>query len=89
MQIQSVSFSGKLDPNILYRRKLNRLNLDVRDRIEMIKFYQPFETAERKAEIEAVNMWKEGKKAIIYEQCFNPQVSPFKKFVSKLFSLKK
>ena len=89
MHIQSVSFNGKLDPNILYRRKLNRLNLEVREMIADIDMFYPFETAERKAEIEAVNMWKEGQKAILHDRCFNPRVSPLKKLVTKLFSLKK
>lgn len=89
MQIQSITFSGKIDPNILYRRKLNQLNLQVREKIADIDMFYPFETAERTAEIEAVNAWKDAQKTIILEQCFNPRVSPFKNLVSKLFCLKK
>ena len=75
MRILPIKPKTPVTPEIKYRRMLNRLNLEVRERIETLKFYEPFDTLERETGIKAIKAWKEIQKAEIYDRCFNPQPS--------------
>ena len=75
MHILPIKPKTPVTPEIKYRRMLNRLNLEVRERIETLKFYEPFDTLERENGIKAIKAWKESQKADIYDRCFNPQPS--------------
>ena len=75
MRILPIKPKTPVTPEIKYRRMLNRLNLEVRERIETLKFYEPFDTHERAEGLKAIMVWKESQKADIYDRCFNPQPS--------------
>ena len=82
MRILPIKPKTPVSPEIKYRRMLNRLNLEVRERIETLKFYEPFDTLERENEIRAIKAWKESQKAEIYDRCFNPQPSFIQRVVN-------
>ena len=67
---------------VKYRRMLNKLNLETREKIADIDMWYPFDTLERREAIKAIDTWKQGQKAIIFDRCYNPQLSIFQRFLN-------
>ncbi len=74
----------KSPQDIQYRRQLNRLNLQVREKVEELNFFYPFDTKEKQAELNAIEAWKNSQKAMIYEKCYNPQPSALNRLIKFL-----
>lgn len=77
-----------LNPEIKYRRMLNKLNLEVREKIADEEMFYPFATKEKAQIMQSIEDWKKVQQEIIYEKCFNPKEGLFTKiknfFASKL-----
>ena len=72
----------KLNPDIKYRKKLNKLNLDVREKIADAKMFYPFETKEEQKIMQNIENWKKEQQLIIYNECYNPKPSLLSKMLS-------
>ena len=84
MAILPIKPKTQVDPAIKYRRMLNKLNLEVREKIETLDMFAPFNTAEKQKELTAIEKWKQGQQAIIYDRCYNPRPSFLKNVVSSV-----
>ncbi len=82
MRIFPIRVKTSVTPEVECRRMLNKLNLEAREKVATLDFYEPFETAEKQKELMAIEEWKQGQKAAIYERCFNPQPTVFEKIVN-------
>lgn len=81
-RILPIRVKTPVTPDVRYRRMLNKLNLETREKVATLDFYEPFETAEKQKELMAIEKWKQGQKAAIYERCFNPQPTVFERLVN-------
>ncbi len=61
----------KITPDIQYRRLLNKLNLEMREKIADVEMFYPFDTFEKEELMNSLNEWKETEKARIYQECYN------------------
>lgn len=82
VRIFSIRTKAPVSPEIKYRRMLNKLNLEAREKIATLDLFAPFETAEKQKELLAIEEWKQGQKTAIYERCFNPQPSVFERLIN-------
>ena len=67
---------------VKYRRMLNKLNLEARERVADLDMWYPFDTPERQEAIRAIDAWKQRQKAIIFDRCYNPQPSIFERIIN-------
>ena len=88
MNILSVNSQPKIPVDIKYKRMLNKLNLQVRDKIETLDMFYPFDTFEKRQELKAIEDWKNSQKTILHEKCYNPQPSLFKRICILLKKLR-
>ncbi len=82
MPILPIKPKAAADPAIMYRRMLNKLNLDAKEKIETLDFFAPFNTPEKQKELMAIENWKNGQKAAIYNRCFNTRPSFFQRLIN-------
>lgn len=74
-----------VNPDIKYRRMLNKLNLEIREKIATEEMFYPFETEEKKQIMQDIETWKRKQQACIYNQCYNTKPSFLQKFL-KIFN---
>ena len=84
MKIPAISKQNPVSNDIKYRRMLNKLNLEVRERMETLEMFYPFETPDKLELLRQLEVWKQGQKDIIFNQCYNPKPTLLQKIL-KLF----
>ena len=76
-----------VSPEIRYRRMLNKLNLEVREKIADEEMFYPFATKEKALIMQGIENWKKAQQEAIYDRCFNPKEGFFTR-IKNFFSSK-
>ena len=74
--------NNAVSTGVKYRRMLNKLNLETRERVADLEMWHPFDTPEKQEALRAINDWKQRQKAMIFDKCYNPKPSILQRFLN-------